>query len=83
MYGDVEKLVRVLGGYRKVASRVGIGATTLHGYITEGMLPAKYYFAFVELSGEANLAPPSRKIFKFAELQAVDMELPQVERGAA
>jgi len=68
MYETTRALIDALGGYRMVAKRLGMGATTLHGYITEGALPAKWYTAFLELAAERCIEPPSRKLFSFEKL---------------
>lgn len=72
MYENPRAFVDALGGYRKVASRLEIGANTMHGYLTAGSIPAKWYSAFIALAAEAGLEPPSRGLFSFEQLPTKD-----------
>lgn len=72
MYDTARSFIDALGGYRVVAKRLGMSATTLHGYLTEGMLPPKWYGAFLVLSSEKSVEPPSRALFSFVELPPCD-----------
>jgi hypothetical protein len=68
MYENPRAFVDALGGYRKVAARLEIGSNTLHGYITAGSIPAKWYSAFIALAAELGVEPPSRSLFSFEQL---------------
>lgn len=70
MFSSPRTLVDALGGYKKVAARLGRGATTIHGYISGEKLPAKFFDAFDRLCAEAGLDRPPRELFDFAELRA-------------
>lgn len=72
MYDSPRTLIDDLGGYRLVSARLQMGATTLHGYMTDGILPAKWYGAFLALTNERGLEPPSRDIFSFEALPPAD-----------
>jgi hypothetical protein len=49
-----------LGGYQKVAQRLGKPASTVHGWITaeDGKFPSRLYCAFCALADEAGVARP-------------------------
>lgn len=68
MYEDTRQFITALGGYRAVSKRLRMGPTTLHGYITSGKLPAKWYGAMLALAAEAGLEPPMRSLFSFEAL---------------
>ncbi len=68
MYENPRQFVDALGGYRAVARRIGIGSTTLHGYMSEGVFPPRWYSAFLALTAEAGIEPPSRALFSFEVL---------------
>lgn len=70
MYDDIRNFIDVLGGYRAVATRLSMAPTTLHGYLSEGTLPAKWYGAFLALSQEQAVEPPPRRFFSFEVLPA-------------
>lgn len=77
MYDSARTFIDALGGYRTVAGRLRMSATTLHGYMTEGVLPSKWYGAFLLLASEMAVEPPSRALFSFEALP------PQKEKDAA
>jgi hypothetical protein len=59
-----------LGGYRKVALRLGKPDSTVHGWITaeDGKFPSRLYRAFCALSDEAGVARPEPDLFRFLSL---------------
>lgn len=68
MYETARKFIDALGGYRIVAERLRMSATTLHSHMSSGELPSKWYGAFLALAAEAAIEPPSRDIFSFEDL---------------
>lgn len=68
MFNSPRSLVDALGGYRAVAARLGKRATTIHGYISDRKLPAKFFDAFDRLCVEAGFDSPPRELFGFVEL---------------
>lgn len=71
MYENPRQFIDALGGYRAVARRLRVSSTTLHGYITEGLFPPKWYSAFLALTAEAGIEPPSRALFSFEALPPI------------
>lgn len=71
MYHTPRKLIEELGGYRQVASRIGIAPTTLHSHMVAGVLPPKLYQAFLVLAAEAELPAPPMRLFNFKAVEAV------------
>ena len=57
-----------LGGYRKVAARVGVSDKTMHSHVTAEKLPPRWYMAFCALAHERGLASPDKGLFAFVEL---------------
>jgi hypothetical protein len=59
-----------LGGYRKVALRLGMPDSTVHGWITaeDGKFPSRLYRAFCALADEAGVARPEPDLFRFLSL---------------
>lgn len=68
MYTNARSFIDALGGYRAVAARLRMSATTLHGYTVGGSLPAKWYGALLALASERGLEPPPRGLFSFEDL---------------
>lgn len=68
MYASAKEFIDKLGGYRAVATRFGIGATTLHTHMTKGSLPSKWFTAFCTLSAEFKIAEPQKSLFSFEPL---------------
>jgi hypothetical protein len=63
-------LIISLGGYRKVALRLGKPDSTVHGWITaeDGKFPSRLYRAFCALADEAGVARPEPDLFRFLSL---------------
>lgn len=74
-------MIKSLGGYRAIAARLGISATTLHSHMMANVLPAKFYFAFCELAIELGQEMPKSDLFGFVSLRTVQPDKP--ERDAA
>ncbi|WP_273691688.1 hypothetical protein [Ketogulonicigenium vulgare] len=68
MYENPKQFLDALGGYRSVAMRLGKGSTTLHGYLTAGRFPARFFDAMVKLSREKGALPPPDHFFTFDPL---------------
>lgn len=68
MYQSAKSFIDALGGYRAVAQRMRIRATTLHSHQTAGLLPSKWYGALLTLASERSIEPPSRDLFSFEAL---------------
>lgn len=73
MYKDARAFIETMGGYKALASRLGIGATTLHTHMMSGLLPPKWYGALVDLANEKRFEPPNRSLFAFEELLPPEM----------
>ncbi len=56
-----------LGGYRKLAERLGRPTTTVHGWAIaeDGRFPSRLYRAFCELADEAGVPRPEPDLFRF------------------
>ena len=64
-----------LGGYRKVALRLGKPDTTVHGWIVRGrQFPSCLYRAFCELADEVGVARPEPDLFRFLPLPPASEE---------
>jgi hypothetical protein len=68
MSDTAKALIDEMGGYRKVAVRMGMKTTTLHTHMTSGLLPSKWFDAFCGLARELGLPEPPRKLFSFESL---------------
>lgn len=69
MFISTRQFITALGGYRAVATRLRVSATTMHGYLAENArLPSKWYAALVDLAAELGEAAPPRNLFAFEEL---------------
>lgn len=68
MYTDAKAFIVALGGYRQVAERVGMRATTLHTHMMSGKLPPKWYGAFRDLACELGVEEPGDELFSFEAL---------------
>lgn len=75
MFNSPRSLVDALGGYRTVAARLGKGATTIHGYVSDERLPAKFFDAFDSLCAEAGFDSPPRDLFAFDKLKSKATEI--------
>lgn len=73
-----KELVKELGGYREVATRMGVSAKTMHAHASSEKLPPRWYAAFCELAREKCVMPPAPEIFDFKPLVA-----PAVQGDAA
>ena len=64
------RFIIALGGYQKVAQRLGRPASTVHGWITaeDGKFPSRLYRAFCALADEAGVARPPLELFRFIHL---------------
>jgi hypothetical protein len=71
MYDTTRHLIEDLGGFRHVAVRLDVGATTLHSHMTAGVFPAKFYVALCELATELKKPLPHKDLFSFASLKKV------------
>lgn len=69
MYSNSTHLIEELGGYRTVARRVGVGATTMHQHMQAPLLPSKYYLAFCALATERKKPMPQPGLFAFVPLE--------------
>lgn len=78
MYESTKHMIDEFGGYRKVADRMGMKATTLHSHMSAGIFPAKWFDAFCQLARELGEPEPSRAIFSFENLPIQ----PAIDRGA-
>lgn len=67
MSTDPRRFILALGGYRKVAQRLGKPASTVHGWITaaDAKFPSRLYQAFCALADEAGVARPEPDLFRF------------------
>lgn len=72
MYNSTRTFIDALGGYRAVAKRLNKNPTTLHGYVSEGLLPSKMYDALLALAAELGVEPPPRRLFSFDVLPPVE-----------
>jgi hypothetical protein len=56
-----------LGGYRKVAQRLGKPGSTVHHWASadDGRLPSYLYRAFCEIADEVGVARPEPDLFRF------------------
>jgi hypothetical protein len=70
MSTNPRRFIIVLGGYRKVAHRLGKPASTVHGWITseDGKFPSRLYCAFCALADEAGAPRPPLDLFRFLPL---------------
>jgi len=69
MTQDAISLITSLGGYRRVALRLGAEPKTLHGHMMRGDFPAKFYWPLVQLAVETGMPPPPAGLFRFADLR--------------
>lgn len=70
MYTNSAHLIEELGGYRSVAQRLGVGATTMHDHMQRPLLPSKFYLAFCALAHELQKPMPQPGLFAFVPLEA-------------
>ena len=80
MYASTKHLIDEFGGYREVAARMGLKATTVHSHMSAGVFPAKWFAAFASLAGEKGKPIPGQELFSFVPLPAPKMS---DERGCA
>ena len=61
------RFILALGGYQKVAQRLGKPDSTVHSWITaeDGKFPSRLYRAFCALADEAGIARPPLELFRF------------------
>ena len=55
----IEGVVAILGGYKEVASLVGVGETAVYNWLTRGLPPETYVVLMRALEGKGYTAPPS------------------------
>jgi hypothetical protein len=67
MSTNPRRFIIALGGYKKVAQRLGKPESTVHGWTSaeDGKFPSRLYRAFCELADEAGVAHPEPDIFRF------------------
>lgn len=70
-------MLEMMGGYRRVAPRVGMAATTLHSHMMANVLPAKFYLAFCTLAAEQGQGAPDPGLFGFVMLRSQEAEAKQ------
>ncbi len=70
MTAGSRKFIISLGGYRKVAARLGKPPTTVHHWscAEDGKFPSHLYRAFCELADEIGVARPGLELFRFVSL---------------
>jgi hypothetical protein len=67
-----------IGGFRKVAGRLGKPDTTVHGWTVADRFPAYLFHALCELADEAGAARPGPEMFRFLPVPAT----PEVRAAA-
>lgn len=72
MYADARAYITVLGGYRKVAERLGKRPTTVHTHMQSGVLPAAWYDAFCRMADIDGIEQPRRELFSFLKVREED-----------
>lgn len=75
MLNTPREFVDELGGYRKVAERMGISDKTMHAYSQAKKLPPKWYTALCELAREKKIMPPAPDIFDFKPLVEIPSQI--------
>ena len=72
MSNDPRHFIIALGGYRKVAQRLGKPPSTVHDWITaeDGKFPSRLFRAFCILADEAGVERPEPDLFRFLALPA-------------
>lgn len=70
MSTNPRRFILALGGYQKVAQRLGKSDSTVHGWLTaaDGRFPSRLYRAFCALADEAGVAHPEPELFRFLPL---------------
>jgi hypothetical protein len=70
MIDHPRKFILALGGYRKVAERLGKPTTTVYHWWSacDGKLPSHLYRAFCDLADEAGVPRPDPDLFRFLPL---------------
>jgi hypothetical protein len=73
MSSNPRRFIIALGGYRKVARRLGKPESTVHGWTTseDGRMPPRLYRMLAELADEAGIPRPSLELFRFLPLPPV------------
>ena len=59
-----------IGGFRKVARRLGKPDTTVHGWTAGDRFPAYLFRALCELADEAGASRPEPELFRFLAVPA-------------
>lgn len=62
-----------LGGYRSVATRMGVSDKTMHSHGSAPKLPPRWYVAFCDLAREKQIMAPSPDLFDFKPLPEIDV----------
>ena len=81
MYKTPKEFIDKMGGYRRVAMRVGVSDKTLHSHLTAGKLPSRWYVAFCALAREKGLAAPDQILFGFVDLPPLQQDADLSELG--
>jgi hypothetical protein len=70
MSTNPRRFIIALGGYRKVAERLGKPESTVHGWTTaaDGRMPSRLYRALADLADEAGITRPPLELFRFLPL---------------
>jgi hypothetical protein len=76
MSTNPRRFIIALGGYRRVAQRLGKPESTVHGWSTaeDGKFPSRLFRAFCELADEAGVPRPEPDLFRFLPLPPVPAE---------
>lgn len=74
-----------LGGYRKVAGRLGKPESTVHGWTAgeDGKMPSRLYRVLAELADEAGVPRPPLDLFRFLPLPPAPAERVVASGGSA
>ena len=83
MYKTPKEFINKMGGYRRVAMRVGVSDKTLHSHVTAEKLPPRWYVAFCALAREKGFAAPDQILFGFVDLPPLQQAAALSELGGA
>ncbi len=70
MSTNPRRFMIALGGYKKVARRLGKPESTVHGWTAteDGKMPSRLYRVLAELADEAGVPRPPLELFRFLPL---------------
>jgi hypothetical protein len=70
METNPRRFIITLGGYKKVAHRLGKPESTVHGWTAaeDGRMPSRLYRVLAELADEAGVPRPPLELFRFLPL---------------